>query len=239
MLPKPSGVGKSGKPGPSESPCWNSGELSSPGARSRGWRSRSPCGRGSVPARRSWWPIRRSPRDRAAIRGPPPSSRPAVVLFDVIGVWEEIAATAQPILDMAVTDSALEDATRPVFLTFGGDVEPGEPFAHMVENRLLIDALVRRAEASDITLRVGAVTSLRGAARCHRRDAGRRRRRSKPISLSPPTARARAARRAGIAGLWLGLRPIRDRRHHRARARSQRPRRGAFPARPVRSRSCR
>ena len=43
---------------------------------------------------------------------------------------------------MVVTDSRLDDATRPVFLTFAGDVEPGEPFAHMVENRHLIDALV-------------------------------------------------------------------------------------------------
>ncbi len=79
-------------------------------------------------------------------------------LFEALGVWGDIADTAQPILDMVVTDSALEDATRPVFLTFAGDVEPGEPFAHMVENRLLIDALVRRAEASGVTLRAGAVT---------------------------------------------------------------------------------
>ncbi|MGO9359804.1 MAG: ubiquinone biosynthesis hydroxylase [Xanthobacteraceae bacterium] len=79
-------------------------------------------------------------------------------LFGVIGVWDDVAASAQPILDMVVTDSALEDATRPVFLTFAGEVEPGEPFAHMVENRLLIDALVRRAEEADVTLRAGAVT---------------------------------------------------------------------------------
>ncbi len=56
-------------------------------------------------------------------------------LFDAIGVWDQVAAGAQPILDMVVTDSKLEDATRPVFLTFAGHVEPGEPFAHMVENR--------------------------------------------------------------------------------------------------------
>src|SRR3954470_24589944 len=61
-------------------------------------------------------------------------------LFEVIGVWDKVAAEAQPILDMVVTDSRLQDATRPVFLTFGGEVEPGEPFAHMVENRHLIDA---------------------------------------------------------------------------------------------------
>ena len=65
-------------------------------------------------------------------------------LFEALGVWDQVAAEAQPILDMVVTDSKLEDATRPVFLTFAGDVEPGEPFAHMVENRHLIDALVAR-----------------------------------------------------------------------------------------------
>jgi 2-octaprenyl-6-methoxyphenol hydroxylase len=80
-------------------------------------------------------------------------------LFGALGVWGDIASTAQPILDMVVTDSRLEDATRPVFLTFAGHVEPGEPFAHMVENRYLIDALVTRAEAHGIDLRATAVTS--------------------------------------------------------------------------------
>ena len=45
---------------------------------------------------------------------------------------------------MVVTDSRLDDAVRPVFLTFAGDVEPGEPFAHMIENRFLIAALEPR-----------------------------------------------------------------------------------------------
>jgi 2-octaprenyl-6-methoxyphenol hydroxylase len=80
-------------------------------------------------------------------------------LFGAIGVWDEVAAQAQPILDMVVTDSKLEDATRPVFLTFAGNVEPGEPFAHMVENRLLIDTLVTRAEAAGIDLRPTTVTT--------------------------------------------------------------------------------
>jgi 2-octaprenyl-6-methoxyphenol hydroxylase len=80
-------------------------------------------------------------------------------LFDAIGVWDQVASEAQPILDMVVTDSRLEDATRPVFLTFAGDVEPGEPFAHMVENRHLIDALVARAEGQGVDLRATAVTS--------------------------------------------------------------------------------
>src|ERR1700694_570533 len=80
-------------------------------------------------------------------------------LFAPIGGWDQVAGQAQPILDMVVTDSKLEDATRPVFLTFAGHVEPGEPFAHMVENRHLIDALVQRAEAEGIDLRATAVTT--------------------------------------------------------------------------------
>src|SRR3954471_17703913 len=78
-------------------------------------------------------------------------------LFEAIGVWDEVAAGAQPILAMVVTDSRLSDATRPVFLTFGGEVEPGEPFAHLIENRHLIDALVRRAEAEGVELRATPV----------------------------------------------------------------------------------
>jgi 2-octaprenyl-6-methoxyphenol hydroxylase len=80
-------------------------------------------------------------------------------LFATIGVWDEIADAAQPILDMVITDSELEDATRPVFLTFAGDVEPGEPFAHMVENRYLIDALIKHVEAQGVDLKPVAVTS--------------------------------------------------------------------------------
>src|SRR3978361_2483038 len=80
-------------------------------------------------------------------------------LFEAIGVWDAVAAESQAILDMVVTDSKLEDATRPVFLTFGGHVEPGEPFAHMVENRRLIDALVVRAEAEGVDLHATAVSS--------------------------------------------------------------------------------
>jgi len=80
-------------------------------------------------------------------------------LFEVVGAWDDVKSEAQPILDMVVTDSKLEDATRPVFLNFAGDVAPGEPFAHMVENRRLIDALVVRAEAEGVDLRATTVAS--------------------------------------------------------------------------------
>jgi 2-octaprenyl-6-methoxyphenol hydroxylase len=84
-------------------------------------------------------------------------------LFAAIGVWNAVEADAQPILDMVVTDSKLEDGVRPGLLTFGGDVEEGEPFAHMIENRVLIDALVDKAKAVGVDLRATAVTEFKHA----------------------------------------------------------------------------
>jgi 2-octaprenyl-6-methoxyphenol hydroxylase len=78
-------------------------------------------------------------------------------LFEALGVWQSVESEAQPILDMIVTDSKLGDAVRPVFLTFAGDLEPGEPFAHMIENRLLVDALEGKARDLGVELRRTAV----------------------------------------------------------------------------------
>ena len=84
-------------------------------------------------------------------------------LFEAIDVWDAIAPNAQPILDMVVTDSKLDDTVRPTFLTFGGDVEEGEPFAHMVENRHLVDALATKARDLGVNLRAGAVAGFENA----------------------------------------------------------------------------
>src|SRR4029078_5049215 len=79
-------------------------------------------------------------------------------LFETIGVWDKVADGAQPILDMVVTDSKLPDVMRPTYRRFGGGVAPGEPFAHMIENPALVDALVERAKAEGVELRGDAVT---------------------------------------------------------------------------------
>lgn len=84
-------------------------------------------------------------------------------LFEAIGVWDAVAANAQPILDMVVTDSKLDDAVRPMFLTFGGEVEEGEPFAHMVENRHLVDALAEKAKSLGVNLRATSVAGFESA----------------------------------------------------------------------------
>ncbi|MBV6488826.1 MAG: ubiquinone biosynthesis hydroxylase [Pseudorhodoplanes sp.] len=78
-------------------------------------------------------------------------------LFETMGVWQAVAHEAQPILDMIVTDSRVGDVMRPTFLTFEGELEPGEPFAHMVENAGLIAALVATARAEGVDLRATTV----------------------------------------------------------------------------------
>jgi 2-octaprenyl-6-methoxyphenol hydroxylase len=80
-------------------------------------------------------------------------------LFEAVGVWDAVADQAQPILDMVVTDSRLADAVRPVFLSFDGDIAPGEPFAHMIENRHLVEALERKARDLGVELKAAAVMS--------------------------------------------------------------------------------
>ncbi len=85
-------------------------------------------------------------------------------LFETIDVWQAVEDQAQPMLDMAITDSKVEDAVRPTLLTFGGEVEEGEAFAHMIENRLLVDALVAKAKALGVELRATAVSGFENSA---------------------------------------------------------------------------
>jgi len=95
--------------------------------------------------------------DPALAREPADGRASAIVaaarrLFETIGVWDQVAGGAQPILDMVITDSRLQDAVRPTFLTFDGDVAPGEPFGHMIENAPLLAALAEKAKAEGIDL---------------------------------------------------------------------------------------
>jgi 2-octaprenyl-6-methoxyphenol hydroxylase len=73
-------------------------------------------------------------------------------MFEALGVWPAVAADAQEIRDMIITDSRVDDAVRPVFLSFEGDIEPGEPFAHMIENAALVGELAAKAAAEGVII---------------------------------------------------------------------------------------
>lgn len=77
-------------------------------------------------------------------------------VFEGIGIWEALNGGASPIARMKITDSGIGDLSRPLFLSFEGDVVPGQPYAHMVPNtkvsRVLLD------ELSDAVTFFGAVS---------------------------------------------------------------------------------
>jgi 2-octaprenyl-6-methoxyphenol hydroxylase len=86
----------------------------------------------------------------------------AVRMLRQLGVWDEIEPDAQVMGDMIVTDSRAHDPVRPVFLTFGGDREAGEPFAYMVPNVAMNRALRRKAGGLGISVSDGvAATAIR------------------------------------------------------------------------------
>lgn len=68
-------------------------------------------------------------------------------MLDQLGIWQDIKSRAQPINEMIVTDSRLRDVVRPVYLTFAGDRQAGEAFAHMVPNGVMLPALHAAAAA--------------------------------------------------------------------------------------------
>lgn len=85
---------------------------------------------------------------------PAPDARASAIsaaarrLFEAAGAWARMEAGAEPIRRMVVTDSGADDIARPQLLTFEGEASPGEPFAHMVPNRAMSDALLGPAGAA-------------------------------------------------------------------------------------------
>ncbi|MEM1377220.1 MAG: ubiquinone biosynthesis hydroxylase [Pseudomonadota bacterium] len=69
--------------------------------------------------------------------------------------WDDLMPHAQPMTEMIVTDSKTADPVRPVFLTFDGEVEDGEPFAHMIPNVELLRSLRARANDTDVAIHQG------------------------------------------------------------------------------------
>jgi 2-octaprenyl-6-methoxyphenol hydroxylase len=86
-------------------------------------------------------------------------------MLEALEIWDQVADKAQPILDMVVTDSSLQDPVRPTFLTFEGMVDKGEPFAHMVTSGDLTALLLDACREAGVALRPEGVAgfSIEGA----------------------------------------------------------------------------
>jgi 2-octaprenyl-6-methoxyphenol hydroxylase len=120
-------------------------------------------------------------------------------MFEALGVWDGVGGEAQPILDMVITDSRVDDAVRPVFLTFEGEIEPGEPFAHMIENARLVAELASKAAAAGVTLDSEPVKDFTAGRAGVSVELGDGSKWAAKLLVAADGARSRLRERAGIA----------------------------------------
>jgi len=86
-----------------------------------------------------------APREAGADR--PPDARGLALsaatksLLEAIGLWSVLAAKAQPICSIEITDSPLNASLRPHFLGFDEEMKAGAPEAYLVEAGHLLHAI--------------------------------------------------------------------------------------------------
>jgi 2-octaprenyl-6-methoxyphenol hydroxylase len=72
-------------------------------------------------------------------------------LFKALGVWDDLAARAEPILDIRISDAGHDGRASPLFLHFdhreaAEDEDEAAPMGWIVENRFLRAAILRRLQ---------------------------------------------------------------------------------------------
>jgi 2-octaprenyl-6-methoxyphenol hydroxylase len=84
-------------------------------------------------------------------------------MLEVLGAWRLVAAEAQPVANIEITDSGLDAGVRPVLLTYDNVTDAGDPATYIVPNGALHQALcavvsgvpsikwIAPAEAEDFT----------------------------------------------------------------------------------------
>jgi 2-octaprenyl-6-methoxyphenol hydroxylase len=69
-------------------------------------------------------------------------------VLDAIGVWPAVAAEAQPVVSIEITDSELGAGVRPTLLTYANATENGEPASYILPGAALLAALVDKARVT-------------------------------------------------------------------------------------------
>lgn len=80
------------------------------------------------------------------------------VWLDGLGLWPGLAAAAQPIRRMDITDSRLGAQPNPIYLTFAA--EPGAALAHMVFTADIRAALLQAAQSAGVRFEAAALRAM-------------------------------------------------------------------------------
>ena len=70
--------------------------------------------------------------------------------LDVLGLWDHVLPEVQPLTQMVITDSRLNDPIRPVFLTFADEIIRGEPVAYLIPESAVTRALQAALDVSSV-----------------------------------------------------------------------------------------
>jgi 2-octaprenyl-6-methoxyphenol hydroxylase len=76
-------------------------------------------------------------------------------MLDALGLWEDLAHHAEPMLEIKVSDGAAGEAPSPFVMQFGDDDFSQGPMGFMVEDRHLRARLAQAVKASNVTLQSG------------------------------------------------------------------------------------
>jgi len=103
---------------------------------------------------------------RSSTAGPPSDPRASAIsaasrrMLGALGVWDEIAADAQEVRDIQITDSSLEAGVRPVLLSYDNHLDDGEPASWIVPNNALAAALETAVAAHPSIQRLNGVEAV-------------------------------------------------------------------------------
>lgn len=90
-------------------------------------------------------------------------------LLQAIGIWESIAAKAQAVAEIEITDSELEAGVRPTLLTYSNEIEDGSAASFIVPGGPLLAALDLAARITPaISFVTGAATGYEAGAHAAR-----------------------------------------------------------------------
>jgi 2-octaprenyl-6-methoxyphenol hydroxylase len=119
-------------------------------------------------------------------------------IFEALGVWGDMEGQSQPIARMQITDSGRNDLSRPLFLSFDGDVAPGEPFAHMVPNQASSTALMAAVEGHITVIAPAEITDWAAEGALGRLTLADGRMLVAPLIVAADGAQSDLRKRAGI-----------------------------------------